>query len=314
MFLWFRSLVVDLEIDLGILSLSSYQHLQPHILLPLRLTSLHPKSALRSLLASSERFTWRTLLGQTTLSLFFIRSSRSVTHFPGPAIEMLDQDRYQESYKERTRDQIPNCTYCKASSKKGHGEHTAFPFLRLPAELRNKIYRCLLLTAYTKYHVSYYSKRWTGPYVKRESLLVILQQPFDYALYKIWPKYAHRYQTSIFRLNHQICRETLTLFYAKNEFVYVRCKNTELEQLWNIVGLAYKKDVEGKVCLTPRLTISRKVIAMNFNTEVIGTAFFCPTSPCNPSPLIARSFFSLGSCLCLRSTLAKLMDILPGEY
>lgn len=76
-----------------------------------------------------------------------------------------------------------------------------FPFLELPAEIRNQIYRYLLSTEYTKV------KRDLKYYARPDSLQLYEIWRFDHRLQSRL-RYHYQFQTAIIAVNRQIRYET----------------------------------------------------------------------------------------------------------
>lgn len=98
------------------------------------------------------------------------------------------------------------------------------PFLKLPPEIRNQIYRYLLCIKYTK-HQSQSQVSIQNPY-KEKIRLTPLSKPQGVIVPLLWPTYKYRFYTSIFGTNHQIQHESKHLARHENRFILIRSKST----------------------------------------------------------------------------------------
>lgn len=100
----------------------------------------------------------------------------------------------------------------------------SFPFLRLPAEIRNKIYRLLLLTQHVTTEAHNANRSYRSPGEGAGGVHSV--QPGEVAFGTIrcnsWRKYTMEYQISILRANRQIYHETWGIFHFENFWTVVR--------------------------------------------------------------------------------------------
>lgn len=98
-----------------------------------------------------------------------------------------------------------------------------FPFLELPAEIRNKIYRLVLLTQNVTTEIQ--KDDDSGGNFGKRAVGDIPVQPNEVAIGTIrcgpWRKYILEYQFSILRVNRQINFEAWGIFYLENFWVVV---------------------------------------------------------------------------------------------
>lgn len=140
----------------------------------------------------------------------------------------------------------------------GRHDDTDVPFLRLPGELRNDVYRYLLSTKRTK-HVVASSVGVSSPLFQsaREVTNSSMQ---DSAFAMAYPKYSYAFSLSILRVNRQINREAASIFYGENAFVAITSTTRAMPMIFlpKVVSYCLIKDGEatesGNYVMSIRLT------------------------------------------------------------
>ncbi|KAL9072697.1 MAG: hypothetical protein Q9161_003406 [Pseudevernia consocians] len=149
-----------------------------------------------------------------------------------------------------------------------------FPFLALPSEIRNKIYRYLLSTKHTKRVLT------PGP-EEDVSLLV-----------KLCPSHIYEFQTNVLGVSRQVYREATAIFYGENLFIAFASNFQVMPYLLAKVGLKPVSHGRRAGVLKRRMRIAM-TIAYSWN-RVNSNATYCYAFACEDLHLLCRGFLAIG--------------------